>query len=222
MELTAPDIAAKSRPGQFVNLYTGDNAALLPRPISICRADNGLLTLVYKVVGRGTELFSRLGNGALIRVMGPLGNGFDLLPGPAVLVGGGVGIPPLLGLAKALMAADGTRDMSVYLGYRGNETFLKSDFDEICGSVCVATEDARGDVLDLIAPTNGNIYACGPRPMLKALAKRQSPAHTFLSLEERMACGTGVCTGCAVMTTGGYRRVCRDGPVFGAAELVWE
>ena len=232
-------IAAAARPGQFVSLYCRDRQKLLPRPVSLCEMDRsrGTIRLVYRVTGpgTGTEEFSRLGAGEQIRVLGPLGNGFPLKEAAGrrtLLVGGGIGIPPMLGAAGELTAG-GTRPTAV-LGYR-DSLFLKEDF-EACASVVTATEDGscgwRGTVLDAIKGEGMEpeiIFACGPRPMLKALAEyageRDIPC--WISMEERMACGVGACLGCVCETAGEdahshvhNARVCTDGPVFLSREVV--
>lgn len=233
IELKLPDMAAKSRPGQFVNFYTGDGSMLLPRPISICRInkEQGLMIFVYKVVGKGTDGFSRLKPGASLRVMGPLGNGFNIERGPVTLIGGGVGIPPLLEFAHVLRYEDFGRRITAYLGYKDKDNFLLPEFEQMCSKVFIATEDGssgfHGTVVDFITQKTrgvlpqGTAYACGPKPMLNAVTKyaRNSLDRLYLSLEERMACGTGACLGCAVMTKNGYKRICKDGPVFRADEL---
>jgi dihydroorotate dehydrogenase electron transfer subunit len=231
MELSAPELAAVCKPGQFFNLYTGDGAMMLPRPISLCSADreNGVITLVYRAAGQGTALFSRLVPGNSLRVLGPLGNGFPLgKPGKAAIVGGGVGIPPLLELCKAL--AERGSGVTAFLGYR-DETFLLGRFQKLGVETVTASEtgglDYKGNIIDLLK-TRSDIkpdvfYACGPKPMFNALAeyvyRMDDPPALYVSLEERMACGFGACRGCAVKTVDGYKRVCKDGPVFEFREL---
>ena len=237
--LQTEGIAAAARPGQFVSLYCRDRQKLLPRPVSLCEIDRhtGALRLVYRVTGpgTGTEEFSRLATGEEIRILGPLGNGFPLEEAEGrrtILVGGGIGIPPMLGAAKALTAG-GFRPQAV-LGYRDN-LFLKEDF-EARVLVVTATEDGscgwHGTVLDAIkgeAMDPEIIFACGPRPMLKALAayaaERNIPC--WISMEERMACGVGACLGCVCETAAvddhshvHNARVCTDGPVFLSREVV--
>ncbi len=227
--LEAGEIARAFRPGQFVNLYCDDASRILPRPISICEAKEGAVRLVYRVNGAGTEEFSRRGAGEALRLTGPLGNGFPLPGGRAVLIGGGIGIPPLLGLAKALPG-----EKIVVAGYRNEETFLLKELQSVC-PVAVATEDGsagtEGNVLDAVRGQGirGDvIFACGPGVMLKAVkafaAEQGIPC--YLSLEERMACGIGACLGCVCRTvkTDGHShvknaRVCVDGPVFRAEDV---
>jgi dihydroorotate dehydrogenase electron transfer subunit len=218
MEVEAPEIAASCNPGQFVNLYTGDNALLLPRPISISLADKaaGAIHLVYRVQGRGTALFAGLKKGEHIRAMGPLGTGFPIYEGSAVLIGGGLGAAPLLELARSLRESGPSREIKARLGYSGR-VFLAEDFRAYCDEVLIITGGASP--LDGLEEHGGHTYACGPGAMLGALAAKNING-LYLSLEERMACGFGVCLGCAVeVKEGGYKRVCKDGPVF-AAERV--
>ena len=248
LRLEAPEIAAQAVPGQFVSLYSGDGARLLPRPISICGIDRekGILRLVYRIAGAGTEEFSRLRAGDRVEVLGPLGNGFPLEPGRrALLMGGGIGIPPMLELAAALNrlnkeaqagspAAEGAGLVQAVLGYRDSQMFLKDEFAPY-GPVYAATEDGsagtKGNVLDAVREQGIQadiIYACGPTPMLravKAYAKEQGTA-CFLSLEERMACGIGACLACVCQSKEKdehsqvhNKRICKEGPVFAAEEI---
>lgn len=211
-------------PGQFVNIYLNDESRLLPRPISVCDWEDGILTLVYAVVGEGTKRISGYGRGMKIRVSTPLGNGFSTESlERCVLVGGGVGVPPLLFMAKKL-----THPAIAVLGFR-NEPFLADEFP--C-AVKIATEDGsvglKGNVIDLMETvcTSGcaQILACGPKPMLKVLEEyaRQRSVTLQVSLEERMGCGYGACVGCVCKTTGGNRKICKDGPVFDASEVIWD
>ena len=230
MWLQSEEITAKAVPGQFLSLYSRDGSRLLPRPISICEMDRsqGGIRLVYRVAGKGTEEFSGLSAGASIEVMGPLGNGFMPEKGKALLIGGGIGIPPMLELAKQLSGSQ-----EIVLGYR-DITFLEKEF-EAYGSVYLATEDGssgtKGNVLDAIRAhqlTADIIYACGPTPMLRGI-KEYAKEHGIkaqLSMEERMACGIGTCLGCVCNTKDKdhhsnvkNKRICKDGPVFWADEV---
>lgn len=230
-------IADAAVPGQFVNLYSRQQARLLPRPISLCeiRREDSVIRLVYRVAGKGTEEFSQLSAGDEIELMGPLGNGFLEASGPAapgakvLLIGGGIGIPPMLALSRAIDA-----DKSIVLGYR-SDLFLTEDFRGE-GKLYLSTEDGshgtKGTVIDAIREHGivaDVIYACGPTPMLRAVKELagQMGIPAWLSLEERMACGVGACLGCVVCTcekdehTGvNNTRVCADGPVFAASEVI--
>lgn len=235
MWLQADHMAANAKPGQFLSLYTRDGSKLLPRPISICEIDreNGRIRLVYRVTGKntGTEAFSRLHPGVTIETLGPLGNGFPLKEAEGkkmFLIGGGIGIPPMLETAKELNA-----DKTVVLGYR-DELFLKDEFEKYA-DVYVATEDGsagtRGNVLDAIrenALKADVIFACGPTPMLRALKNfaEENNITCWISMEERMACGIGACLACVCKSKDidshsqvHNKRVCKDGPVFLSTEV---
>lgn len=232
MELSFPKGAALAKPGQFIAMYCNDKSKLLPRPISICgiNKEEGTLRVVYRVAGEGTKEFSQMKEGDTLEVMGPLGNGFALKEEKAIIIGGGIGIPPMLELAKQLNV-----EKTVVLGYR-TSTFLKDEFEDVC-DVKVATEDgsqgAKGTVIDAIEKygVKGQvIYACGPMPMLKALAAyaEEHGMEAQISLEERMACGIGACLGCICKTKEkdhhtnvNNTRICKDGPVFDAKEVVF-
>ncbi|MFT4105394.1 MAG: dihydroorotate dehydrogenase electron transfer subunit [Lacrimispora sp.] len=234
MWIKTETITAQAEPGQFVDVFPKDGAKLLPRPISICETDKekGLLRLVYRVVGEGTEEFSHYKAGDTVEIMGSLGNGFPLEAGregrKAFLIGGGIGIPPMLELAKHLPC-----EKQVVLGYR-DILFLNEEFHPY-GATYVATEDGsagtKGNVLDAIRENGleGDvIFACGPTPMLKAL-KAYALEHgieCYLSLEEKMACGIGACLACVCKTKEvddhsmvHNKRICKDGPVFKAEEV---
>lgn len=235
--LQAGAIAREARPGQFVMVYCKDGSRLLPRPISICQAEGISLRLVYRVVGAGTREFSELGAGQAVDVLGPLGNGFpvDAAVGKKLLlVGGGIGIPPMLGTAECV----GSHAAAV-LGYR-DEVFLKESFEEIC-PVAAAVENGalgsgcvRGNVLDAIREKGLRadlIFACGPVPMLRAVKDyaQGEGIPCWVSLEERMACGVGACLGCVCdsVQEDAYshvnrKRVCKDGPVFLSTDVVWD
>lgn len=234
MQLLAPDIAAAAQAGQFVNLYSKDGTRLLPRPISLCDIDKekGMLRLVYRVAGAGTEEFSKLRAENFIDIMGPLGNGFTLESGRAVLIGGGIGIPPMLELAKELSHKK-VNDIQIILGYR-DEIFLDEEFTAY-GTVTYASEDGKhgikGTVMDALREyqvTGDMIYACGPAPMLRAVQTYalEQKINAQLSLEEKMACGVGACLACVcnsketdTHTNVRNKRICKDGPVFYAGEV---
>lgn len=229
--LDAGDTVTSARPGQFFSLYCNDGGRLLPRPISICEIDKDkkMIRLVYRVLGKGTEEFARLKSGDFIECMGPLGNGFTFEGKKALIIGGGIGIPPLLELSKQLSC-----EMDIVLGYR-DVTFLDKDFESY-GNVYLATEDGsvgtKGNVLDAIREHNLSadiIYSCGPTPMLRGV-KEFALANSIkaqLSLEERMACGIGACLACVCKSSSvdhhtnvNNKRICKDGPVFYAEEVI--
>lgn len=235
MWLQTETIVEQARPGQFVSLYTRDGSKLLPRPISLCEIDREQkrLRLVYRVTGKGTgtEGFSRLHAKVPVEVLGSLGNGFPLeeVKGKRVfLMGGGIGIPPMLETAKQL---EGEKIM--VLGYR-DELFLNTEF-EAYGQVYVATEDGsagtKGNVMDAIRENNleaDAIFACGPKPMLRAIKAYalEKGIPCWISMEERMACGVGACLGCVCQSKDvdahshvHNKRVCKDGPVFLSTEV---
>ena len=225
------NMAKEARPGQFITVYSKDGSRLLPRPISICEADGeeGRLRIVYRIAGAGTEEFSSYVSGDPIDVMGPLGNGFPQEGENVVLIGGGIGIPPMLELAKQLNC-----EKQIILGYRDDNLFLRDEF-EACGEVFVATEDGsagtKGNVLDAIRAhglTADVMYACGPTPMLRALKAyaEEKGIRCYISLEEKMACGIGACLACVCRTKEvdphsnvHNKRICKDGPVFLAGEV---
>ena len=231
------EAAQMAVPGQFISMYTNDGTKLLPRPISICEIDkeNGALRVVYRVTGEntGTKQFSEAKAGDVIPVIGPLGNGFPLDKAEgkkAFLMGGGIGVPPILELSKQLKAAE----KQIVMGYRDANTFLKNQF-EANGTVYVSTEDGsvgtKGNVMDVIREnglTADIIYACGPTPMLRAIKNyaEENDIECYISLEERMACGIGACLACVCKSKEKdhhsnvhNKRICKDGPVFLSTEV---
>ena len=219
------DVSAITAPGQFVNIKL--EGFFLRRPISVCDWQEGELTLIYKVLGRGTAQMTRLPAGTELDVLTGLGNGYDLAPaGDApLLVGGGVGIPPLYGLAKRL-TAQGKRVTAV-LGFNcAAEQFLVEDFRALGVKVIVLTADGsvgvRGLVTDGMALAQGYsyLYTCGPEAMLRAVYDRCVTSGQF-SFEERMGCGFGACMGCSCQTKYGNKRICTDGPVLVKEEIIW-
>lgn len=228
------NVAEMAVPGQFISLYCHEGSRLLPRPISICeiKPSDRMLRIVYRVVGEGTGEFSKMTAGDTLDVVGPLGNGFTQKDGSSMLIGGGIGIPPMLELAKALSAKG--QQVQVILGYRDSDLFLKKEFEPYA-SVFVSTENGsegtKGNVIDAIKEQKlsaDTIYACGPVPMLrgvKAYAGEKGIA-AQISMEERMACGIGACLACVCQSKekDGHshvnnKRVCKDGPVFDAEEI---
>ena len=217
------DTSAITAPGQFVNLQIP--GLYLRRPISVCDAERDCLTLIYKVVGQGTDRLSRMAPGETIDALTGLGNGYDLSCAGErpVLLGGGVGVPPLYLLAKRLRAQG--RQVSVCLGFNtAAEIFYADEFRALGCDVRVSTVDgsagAKGFVTDILPEAPTHYYACGPLPMLRAV-HAALPCPGQLSFEARMGCGFGACMGCTMQTTGGYKRVCKDGPVLRDDEVVW-
>lgn len=229
--------AAEAKPGQFISMYTNDGSKLLPRPISICEIEKekGRLRVVYRVTGEdtGTEQFATMKAGDTVPVIGPLGNGFpfEKAEGKRVfLMGGGIGVPPILELAKQMQCAK----KQIVVGYRDAATFLKEEF-EANGEVYISTEDGsvgtKGNVMDAIREQKleaDMIYACGPTPMLRAIKQfaEEKGIECYISLEERMACGIGACLACVCKSRDKdhhsnvhNKRICKDGPVFLATEV---
>ena len=224
-------IAHEAKPGQFVALYSEDKSRLLPRPISICEIeqDQNRLRLVYRIAGCGTKEFSGLTAGDTIRLVGPLGNGFQDMGKKALLVGGGIGIPPMLEFAKQM-----TSEKEILLGVR-DEAFMLEDFQKQ-GAVYLSSDTGacgvKGTVIDAILCNHLQpevIYACGPTPMLAALKEYAQQHHIpcYISMEEKMACGVGACLACVCKTTSKdehtnvhNKRICKEGPVFLADEVI--
>lgn len=231
------DAAAEAKPGQFIAMYTNDPSKLLPRPISICEidAEKSLLRVVYRVTGEntGTEQFAKMKAGDTLFIVGPLGNGFPFEKAAgkkAFLMGGGIGVPPILELAKQIDC----QEKHIVVGYRDAQTFLKEQFEEN-GKLYISTEDGsvgtKGNVMDAIRENSLDadiIFACGPMPMLRAIKQysEEKNIECYISLEERMACGIGACLGCVCKTKEkdhhsnvNNQRICKDGPVFLATEV---
>ena len=245
-EMLAPDIysmwlqteaASEAKPGQFISVYTNDGSKLLPRPISICEIDKaaGRLRIVYRVTGKdtGTEQFSKMSAGDTVPVIGPLGNGFpyEKAAGEKVfLMGGGIGVPPILELAKQMKC----EKKQILAGYRDAQTFLREEFEQN-GALYISTEDGsvgtKGNVMDAIREnglTADMIFACGPTPMLRAIKTyaEENGIECYISLEERMACGIGACLACVCKSKEkdhhsnvNNKRICKDGPVFLSTEV---
>lgn len=217
------DLRAVTAPGQFLELKLP--GFYLRRPLSVCDWDAESAVILYKVVGRGTDWLSRCRPGQKLDVLSGLGNGFDVAAcGERTLViGGGIGVPPMYGLAKRLLAA-GKIPVAI-LGFNtASERFYEAEFHALGVETITATADGsygvRGFVTDALPERFDTFCACGPLPMLRALcAKTDRPG--FLSLEARMGCGFGACMGCTIVTTDGPKRVCREGPVFRKEEIVW-
>ncbi len=234
MWLLAEEIAVQAKPGQFISVYSNDKSRVLPRPISICEIDReqGKLRIVYRVVGKGTEEFSKALAGDTFEILGPLGNGFPLekAKGKRVLmVGGGIGVPPMLQTAKEAEA-----EAVIVSGYRNSDLFLKEELEN-AGSLYIATEDGsvgtKGNVLDAIRENDIQadvMFACGPTPMLRALKQyaEEKNMPCWISMEEKMACGIGACLACVCQSKNvdahshvHNKRICKDGPVFLSTEV---
>lgn len=227
-------LATQAKCGQFISVYPKNQATLLPRPISICEvnSEKTALRIVYRIAGKGTNEFSAYQAGESISVLGTLGNGFPIAEAEGkkvFLIGGGIGIPPMLQTAKDMNA-----DKTILVGYRDENLFLAEELSQY-GEVVVATEDGskgvKGNVMDAICEKNLSadmIFACGPMPMLRAIKKyaEENNIKAYISLEERMACGVGACLGCVAKTKEidhhshvHNARICTDGPVFEAGEV---
>lgn len=233
MWIATEAIAREAKPGQFISVYTKDESRLLPRPISLCEIDRekGALRIVYRIAGSGTREFSRLRAGDTVDILGPLGNGFPLEEADGkrvMLMGGGIGIPPMLETAKALSG-----EKLIVSGYR-DELFLTDELNA-AGTLYLATEDGsagtKGNVLDAVRENRLQadvIFACGPTPMLRAIKAYalENKIPCWISMEEKMACGIGACLACTCQSkeVDGHshvknKRVCKDGPVFPASEV---
>jgi dihydroorotate dehydrogenase electron transfer subunit len=218
------DTSAITAAGQFVNIQL--DGLFLRRPISVCDCEGDVLTLIYKVVGKGTAQMAKMSAGETLDVLTGLGNGYDLtLAGEhPLLIGGGVGVPPLYMLAKQLRAR-GLR-VSVILGFTTeSEIFCREDFAALGCDVTVTTVDGsygtKGFVTDAMGADYSYFYTCGPEPMLKAVY-RASKTSGQMSFEERMGCGFGACMGCSCKTLTGNKRICKEGPVMKKEEILWE
>ena len=220
----AGDTSPITAPGQFVNIKLDGN--FLRRPISVCDCEEGLLTLIYKVVGRGTEQMSRRKAGETLDLLTGLGNGYDtsLTGDHPLLLGGGVGVPPLYMLAKQLRSEGKT--VSVVLGFNTkDEIFYENEFKALGCDVTVTTADGsygvRGFVTNAMDVDYTHVCTCGPEPMLKAVYKACATDGQF-SFEERMGCGFGACMGCSCKTITGYKRICKEGPIMRKGDILWE
>ncbi len=210
--------------GQFVNIKL--DGLYLRRPISVCDSADGTLTLIYKVVGKGTEQMSKMQAGESLDILTGLGNGYDttLAGDKPVLLGGGVGVPPLYMLCKKLIGEG--KKVSVVLGFNTkDEIFCEEDFKKLGAEVYVTTVDGsygiKGFVTDALKDIDYTyFYTCGPEPMLKAIYNASNTSGQF-SFEERMGCGFGACMGCSCKTVTGYKRICKDGPVLKKEEILW-
>ena len=220
----AGDTADITAAGQFVNIAL--SGKYLRRPISVCDVEGDVLTIVYKVVGKGTEQMSHMAVGETLDILTGLGNGYDLSTAGKrpLLLGGGVGVPPLYLLAKRLLAQG--CEVTVILGFnRADEIFYREEFEALGAKVIIATADGsvgvKGFVTDALPEDYTYFYTCGPEPMLKAVHKATTTSGQ-MSFEERMGCGFGACMGCSCKTLTGNKRICREGPVMRKEEILWE
>ncbi len=222
--ILAGDTSAIKNPGEFINIRL--EGFYLRRPISVYDVSDSAVTIIYKVVGKGTQAMSRMTVGERLQVLTGLGNGYDLsLSGERpLLIGGGVGVPPMYLLAKRLL--DQGKRVSVILGFNTeDEVFGEEAFKALGCDVTVTTVDGsrgvKGFVTDALPEDYTYFYTCGPEPMLKAVYKATATSGQF-SFEERMGCGFGACMGCSCKTITGYKRICKDGPVLKKEEILWE
>jgi len=216
------NLASYARPGQFIQIQVP--TCYLRRPISICEIKENTLTIIYKVVGKGTDILSSLESKTKLDIFGPLGNGFDVRNHKVTLIGGGVGVPPLLQLAKEYHKHN--IDIDIVLGFTSSkQVILEEEFKKISKNVYVCTDDGsygqHGNVIKTIQDNNLDVeyvQACGPMGMLKAISKTYPKGQ--ISLESRMACGLGACNGCVMKSVDGSVRVCKDGPVFEIGRVI--
>ena len=218
------DTSAITAPGQFVNIQL--TGKFLRRPISVCDYDGETLTIVYKVVGKGTEQMASMTAGETLDILTGLGNGYDLAPAGdrPVLLGGGVGVPPLYHLAKRLLALG--KEVTVVLGFNtASEIFYEKEFQALGCKVFVTTVDGsygkKGFVTNALPEDYTYFYTCGPEPMLKAVYRTTNTSGQ-MSFEQRMGCGFGACMGCSCKTLTGNKRICKEGPVMRKEEILWE
>jgi len=219
------EFESEIKPGQFFMLKTTDNSFLLPRPISINDVNGNIVSFLYRIEGQGTKKISSLSKNDELQLFGPLGNGFDLdkLKGKVAIIGGGIGIAPLLYLCKLL-----GKKADVYLGYKDRENmYIIDEFKSFAGRCVIVTEDGsfgeKGFVTDYVDYDEYDVVVtCGPEIMMKRIANicKDKKIKCYVSLERRMACGIGACLGCTVKTKTGNKRACKEGPVFDSEELI--
>ena len=218
------DTSAVTAPGQFVNIRL--DGFFLRRPISVCDCESGTLRLIYKVVGNGTQAMSKLQNSTELDVLTGLGNGYNTGKSGdrPLLLGGGVGVPPMYMLAKKLISEE--KDVTVILGFNTeNEVFYENEFQALGAKVLVTTADGSKGIKGFVTDAMDKVdytyfYTCGPEPMLKAVYNKSTTSGQF-SFEERMGCGFGACMGCSCKTKYGSKRICKDGPVLEKEEIIW-
>ena len=218
------DTSGFTRAGQFLNIQL--DGLYLRRPISLCELNGDVITIIYKVVGKGTAQLSAMAAGKTLDVLTGLGNGYDLSDcgDNPLLLGGGVGVPPLYELAKRLLKQG--KNVRVVLGFNtAEEVFCEEEFRALGADVTVTTVDGsygkKGFVTDALPEEYSYFFTCGPEPMLKAVYRTCKTDGQF-SFEERMGCGFGACMGCSCKTVTGYKRICKDGPVLKKEEILWE
>jgi dihydroorotate dehydrogenase electron transfer subunit len=223
MVLEDPELE-EQKPGQFINIRI--DGLYLRRPISVCESDPGNVVIIYKVVGKGTEQLSRIRKCEYLDVLTGLGNGYDLSKAGdhPLLLGGGVGVPPLVKLAR--MLRDAGKEVQAVLGFNTKaEVFGEGTFQKMGCKTTVTTADGsygvKGFVTDALPEDYSYFYTCGPEPMLRAVYKATRTSGQF-SFEERMGCGFGACMGCSCKTITGYKRICREGPVLEKEEILWD
>ena len=220
----AGDTSALTKPGQFVNIKL--DGQFLRRPISVCDWEDGKITLIYKVVGVGTRQMSKMEPGKKLDVLTGLGNGFDMSKSGdhPLLIGGGVGVPPMYGLCKRLLAEG--KPVTMIMGFNtASEIFYADEFRALGADVIIATADGSVGVKGFVTNAMDGVdysyfYTCGPEPMLRAIDK-VAVTSGQLSFEERMGCGFGACMGCSCKTKYGNKRICKDGPVLEREEIIW-
>ena len=222
-KLTKKARAGATRMGQFYMLRAWRNYPVLSRPISVFDEEGETISFLYKVVGKGTEVFSTLEKGDEISALGPLGNSYPDVTGKVALVGGGVGIAPFHLAAKQLKKSSGDTCVDIYLGF-SEAAVLTEEYKRVADNLAI---NVGGFITDEIDPARyDHIMACGPEPMLRALYEKCRQAgveeRLYVSMESRMACGVGACFVCSCKTMDGNKKVCKDGPVFFAEEVVWE
>lgn len=218
------DTSSVTAPGQFVNIRL--DGFFLRRPISVCDCESGTLRLIYKVVGNGTQAMSKLQNSTELDVLTGLGNGYNTGKSGdrPLLLGGGVGVPPMYMLAKKLISEE--KDVTVILGFNTeNEVFYENEFQALGAKVLVTTADGSKGIKGFVTDAMDKVdytyfYTCGPEPMLKAVYNKSTTSGQF-SFEERMGCGFGACMGCSCKTKYGSKRICKDGPVLEKEEIIW-
>ena len=220
----AGDCSHITAPGQFVNIKL--EGYFLRRPISVCDCEGDKLTILYKIVGKGTLAMSKMKAGDKLDILTGLGNGYDLTVAgdKPLLIGGGVGVPPMYMLAKQLVKLG--KKVSLIMGFNtAEEIFYKDEFEKLGVKVTVCTVDGtagiKGFVTDAMIEDYTYFYTCGPEPMLKAVYNKSTTSGQF-SFEERMGCGFGACMGCSCKTLYGNKRICKDGPVLVKEEIIWE